>query len=133
MVNNNVGWNGNSTQHLITSNKGVLIMTNTNYTNMSSQELVDIIELELSRFHRPNKSTLRYRCPELYSELIKRTSFLDNEVQDSLLGRIYCLRNNIHESPRCSICGKPVRYSKKYGRFNYNCSLECSYKDPNRQ
>lgn len=108
-------------------------MTNVNYTEMSNQELLDIIDLELSRLHSPNKSTFRFRCYELYSELVKRTSFLDNEVQDTLPGRIFCLRNNIHESPRCSICGKPVRYSKKYGRFNFTCSWECSFKDPNRQ
>ena len=55
-------------------------MTNENYTTMSNQELLDIIDLELSRLHSPNKSTFRFRCYELYSELVKRTSFLDNEV-----------------------------------------------------
>ena len=71
----------NSTQHLIKSNiRSILKMTNVNYTKMSNQELLDIIDLELSRLHSPNKSTFRFRCYELYSELVKRTSFLDNEV-----------------------------------------------------
>jgi hypothetical protein len=47
--------------------------------------------------------------PELYKEVLDKTSFLSSDSSLSL--RIFCLKNNILEMPLCS-CGKPLKYKK---------------------
>lgn len=51
-------------------------MTNDNYTNCTNEELLDILKNYKTKCKFLDKY-LRYHQPELYDELTRRTSFLE--------------------------------------------------------
>ena len=79
-------------------------MTNCNYTQMTNQELVEYID-GINKTKQQLIPYIKNHQFELYSEILKRTEFLDNcfyqKENVPLRARIYCLRNNITSHPIC--------------------------------
>jgi AraC-like DNA-binding protein len=59
------------------------------------------------------------------SQIIATTSFLDDNVSFST--RLFVIKNDIHEYPRCSYCGNEIKNIKKKQKF---CSNRCSTLSP---
>ena len=62
----------------------------------------------------------------LKNEVIYHTKFLNED--SSLSKRLYHIKNNIIDYPRCQICDKNLKWNNKYNKYN-NCSSKiCSHK-----
>lgn len=48
---------------------------------------------------------LRHRFPRLHKQILKQTSFLDKFADDkkpiSLYERLHCIKNGLHDRPKC--------------------------------
>jgi len=80
-------------------------MTNSNYTYLSNQEMLEIID-NIKVYPNKLKKELKEKYPHIYEEILHRTSFLDDQKYYSgkhvpILARIYCLRHNIVEPIKC--------------------------------
>ena len=74
-------------------------MTNCNYTQLSNKQLVDCIKsIDVDIKHFTNKYLYKH-YPELISELVRRTNFLDDV--NHINARLYCLINNLTQHPTC--------------------------------
>lgn len=71
-------------------------MSNTNYTRCTNEELLGILRSFNIHIGRLN-AFCKLHYPELYKELINRTSFLEDNI--SIAARLYCLKNNITKHP----------------------------------
>lgn len=105
-------------------------MTKKNYTLFSNQQLID--ESHLYKTSNANLNRfIRNRNPELYSEIVRRTTFLDSELQGniSIITRIYCLENGIISVPKCHSpkCTNKVKWY--YTKFTRHCSPKCTNDD----
>ena len=122
-------------QPLITTNKGVLIMTKANYTMMSGTQLLDElhkVELEVDSVHLNRYVKNHY--PELYQELKKRTKFLSDYYDKRpvpIHAIIYSLEHGIIEMPICAHpdCSNVVGWNKS--GFRVYCCREHCVSDPN--
>lgn len=108
-------------------------MTNDNYTTLSNQELVSEVLQFNTNFANLNKM-IKNRNPDLYQEIIRRTIFLDEQLQQNpipIQARLYCLTNNIVEVPIClgKDCTNRVKWYNKNG-FGQHCSNSCCQNDP---
>ena len=108
-------------------------MTNVNYSELTNQELVDLVEnIQVN----PSKLTknLKYHHQNLLKEITKRTSFL-KEPDNPIFARLFCLRNNIAEHPTChnSDCTNKVHWNKNKREFFHHCSNKCKNEDPEVQ
>lgn len=61
--------------------------------------------------------------------IVKSTSFLPGS--DGFAERIYCIKNNIIEVPKCKTCGNPSHFNKSNPRKGYYgyCSTKCQAND----
>ena len=107
-------------------------MTIENYTTLSNKELIDYIELLNIN---PNKLSivLKHHYSKIYSELIKRTQFLEPDC--SIFARLFCLKNNISSHPTCHNldCTNKVHWNKNKREFFHHCSNKCKNEDPEVQ
>lgn len=109
-------------------------MTNDNYTTLSNEELVELIR----KFNINTKVLNKYlknNHNELYSEIRKRTSFLDehsNGKPTSIVERLHCLEHNLTNIPICknSKCNNEVKWDKSRRIFMPYCSDKCASTDP---
>lgn len=61
--------------------------------------------------------------------LILHTSFLSLDA--NVKERIYCILNELHEKPKCIICGKELIFYKPNACYKRYCSARCSANDRN--
>ena len=111
-------------------------MTNSNYMNCTNQDLV----YEINKINKRPDVLNRYlknHYNELYLEMVNRTSFLDNRFFNGksvpILARLYCLTNNITESPICHNpnCNNIVEWRNGRHEFAEHCCWQCYVEDPN--
>lgn len=82
---------------------------------------------------------LKAKHPDLLSEIILRTQFLDRDINPkksiSIHARIYCLEHNITTSPKCQCpgCNNSVSWRNGKNEFGKHCSCKCSMNDPENQ
>lgn len=108
-------------------------MSKCNYTKMSNQELVRIVQENITSRLLP--SSVKRFDSSLFDEIVFRTEFLDpifNKKEENvpIRARLYCLSNNITEYPKCPREGctnhATWRYHEK--RFSH-CCVKCSQMD----
>ena len=58
-------------------------------------------------------------CESLY----KLTSFLNEDA--TISERIYCLKNNLTEIPKCKTCGNNVKFKTSLIKYSEYCSIKC--------
>lgn len=105
-------------------------MTNDNYSKLTNQELVNVVEhIDVV----PSKlfKILNNHHKHLLEEIIERTNFL-NESDSSIFARLFCLKNNLTEQPTCQTngCNNKVHWNKNKREFFHHCSNKCKNKDP---
>ena len=122
---------GSSLKHLITTNRRLLIMTKENYTQLTNQELDNSIRSIHNFGKRGFPKFLRCSCPELFQELITRTSFMDKTYMEHnhvvpLMDRIFCVETGLTSLPTCQSpnCDNKVEIGRTH------CCPSCSMKDP---
>lgn len=123
---------GTSHEHLNTNNKGVLLMSNENYTTLSNEELIKLVDDILSKFTMNFYGRiLNNHHKDLHDEIMRRTSFLDKSHPIPFTARLYCIRNNLSSNPRCSCegCQNTVEWYGKTNGFRKYCSSECKNRD----
>lgn len=81
-------------------------MTKENYTQLTNQELVNSIQSIHNFGKRGFPKFLRCSFPELFQELITRTSFMDKTYMEHnhvvpFMDRIFCVENNLNSLPTC--------------------------------
>ena len=103
-------------------------------------EIDNVLANILSNHSRIFISTVRKHNPELLLEIEIRTSFLDDNHKQRnfkvpLAARLYCLRNNLKEQPRCQNPNCPghnlVWWRPALDSFAPHCSIKCGQLDPN--
>lgn len=67
----------------------------------------------------PKSAHILKKYPELYAELYCSTSFL--EEGSTVLCRIVAIINEIHEHPKCVVCGKHTNFNPKTRTFAKYC------------
>lgn len=76
-----------------------------------------------------NFKSIEKRKPNLLSEIIRHTSFLDHR-EPKLPERLFCIRNEIHSPVLCEQCGEnEVSFNTKhppYNTYQRFCSTKCS-------
>ena len=115
----------------------IIIMTNVNYTHLSNQQMVDIVN-SLNTVKNVKSVLVKNHMPDLYSEICRRTQFIDDAYvpkgwKVEFASRLYCLEHNLTslpvcENPNCSH-QRPVRWARGYG-FRHHCCKKCSKNDP---
>jgi hypothetical protein len=85
---------------------------------MSNQELIDKIP-----FNRLGKLDTRILTDDVFKEVCKRTDFIMDLSKSSISQRVYCLKNNIFEIPKCKECDNIVKWQKT--KFALYCSNKC--------
>ena len=68
----------------------------------------------------------------VWDTLVELTPFIENNQHETLRERIFCLKYNIIEQPKCLMCEKPVKFQKDgptANQYNKYCSKQCSQKD----
>lgn len=110
-------------------------MTNDNYTSMTNEELVQLIQkLNISTICLNRQ--LQKHHNKLYLEVLNRTSFLESSAFHNntipIQARIYVLVHNLTSHPICSHpeCNNKVGWSRANLEFNHHCCNACSNKDP---
>ena len=98
---------------------------------MSNSDILNKVN-ELNLSSRGMYEILTHRCPNLYSEIEKRTQFLNNGSIVPMLSRLYCLKHDIHSHPICSYsdCHNEVQWDSKTQKFKPYCSPKCRANDP---
>ena len=106
-------------------------MTKENYTQLTNQELVNSIQSIHNFGKRGFPKFLRCSFPELFQELITRTSFMDKTYIEHnhvvpFMDRIFCVENNLNSLPTCQNpdCDNNVEIGRTH------CCSSCSMKDP---
>ena len=99
---------------------------------MTNEELVKSIKNAIEQISRDNsKRYLKNHFPELYSEMMNRTKFLDKyHIEEnknkwiSIFERIYCLEHDLQERPMCKKCGinRVNGFIKTENRYRKGCS-----------
>ena len=105
-------------------------MTNENYTQFTNIEIIEKIKSLNVHVCRMN-TYIKKHHPELFHEVVQRTSFLDKNYNKStvpFLARIYCLKHNLSEQPRCQNpnCNNPVEWYSGIKSFRQFCCPRCS-------
>ena len=103
-------------------------MANDNYTNLSNEELLNIIySLKVDVGHL--KRYLVNHNMTIFDELVKRTNFLDDSI--SINARLFCIEHNIDTHPICQRvgCNNKVIWHKPSKKFLRYCSKKCTYSD----
>lgn len=75
----------------------------------------------------PKVKISKFKEKNLKLKLIEMTKFLPDSA--GIGERVYCIDNNITESPKC-YCGNLVKYLKYSVGYSERCSRECAYLDP---
>ena len=109
---------------------------------MTNQELYQtIIEIQQKdNISRDNfKRYLKNHYLDLYEELMVKTSFL-NKFEDpsdknkivSIYERLYCLKNELKDRPRCKVCHTEYvcRFIRGDNTYSKWCSARCQASDP---
>ena len=99
---------------------------------MSNEELINLIDNILSKFTMNFYGRIiKNHHKEMYDEIMRRTSFLDESHPIPFTARLYCIRNNLSSNPRCSYkgCYNTVEWYGKTNSFRQYCSSECKNKD----
>ena len=108
-------------------------MTNCNYTQLSNQELVSIVEENITSRLLP--ASVRNFDSSLFDEIVFRTQFLDSVFNENksnvpIRARLYCLTNNITEYPKCPREGCTNHATWwHYGKRFAHCCVKCSQMD----
>ena len=104
------------------------------YTLLSNNKLVESI----NGFNVNTKVLNKYlknNHKELYSEICRRTTFLDEHSNGnpvSIVARLHCLENNLMDIPVCKnpSCSNIVKWDKSRRIFMSYCSDKCASNDP---
>lgn len=108
-------------------------MSKCNYTELSNQELVRIVQENITSRLLP--SSVKRFDSSLFDEIVFRTEFLDpifNKKEENvpIRARLYCLSNNITEYPKCPREGCTNHATWwHYGKRFAHCCLRCSQMD----
>lgn len=92
----------------------------------AAEHIQHLTELGLFDIKRNIKASIRrnklqFNTIEQY--LIQHTMFLSGDC--TISERVYCLKNNIHEVPRCIICDRVLKYKRAKVGYRTYCSHEC--------
>lgn len=113
-------------------------MTKDNYSEMSNQELVDSVNKVPSDTTHLSR-VLKKDYPKLYNELVERTRFLNRYYEERTMSvpipaRLYCLKHNLKEQPRCQNPNCPthslVDWCRNTQEFRMYCSCTCLQASP---
>ena len=98
---------------------------------MSATDIYTIEELKIlisEKLLKENKKTNKFRFIKYNKELLnlveKHTDFLNINVK--LQERIYCIMNEISEIPKCSECGKEVKFVQYSVGYSKTCCNICA-------
>ena len=102
---------------------------------LSNLELLDqITQVDIDIVHLGRY--LRKHCSGLFDELVLRTEFLDRNYEHiPIMARLYCLRNNIVEQPKCRLqgCDNNVEWDCGARSFRKYCCHQHFLDDPTVQ
>ena len=104
-------------------------MTINNYTTIQNLDIIETIK----GFNKSSHSLYWYikkNHIKLLNEIFRRTKFLDESYKHvSFRARLYCIKHNIHEIPKCknSKCNNIVKWRKN--EFFQYCCTTCSNAD----
>ena len=108
-------------------------MSKCNYTELSNQELVRIVQENITSRLLP--SSVKRFDSSLFDEIVFRTEFLDpifNKKEENvpIRARLYCLSNNITEYPKCprEDCTNHAKWWHAGKRFAH-CCIRCAQID----
>ena len=107
-------------------------MSKYNYMEMSNEEFIKLIDDVLSKFKMNFYGRiLKTHHKAMFDEIVRRTSFLDENHMIPFTARLYCIRNNLYSNPICSCdgCQNTVEWYGKINAFRQYCSNECKNKD----
>jgi hypothetical protein len=65
---------------------------------------------------------------EIFNNIKELTPFVKDTTIKSLSERVYCIVNNISDSPKCLWCGNPTNFLKRNLGFAKFCSKSCAAK-----
>lgn len=65
---------------------------------------------------------------ELKQEIIICTPFIEDTSDSAFKIRVYCIKNNLTEIPKCKCCENKVKWAYTRSKFNKFCSISCSSK-----
>lgn len=85
--------------------------------------IADKFTLKDGRLSPQAGKQLLKKYPAEYQFVIDQTSFLAESCSMSV--RLHCIKNNITEHPRCSVCNNLVKYIPSSGQFAQTCSVRC--------
>ena len=104
---------------------------------MSNFELLDEIN-KIGICQGKLNAYLKKHYPDMFNEFVSRTHFLDDFYKDKSVpipARLYCLKHNLKEQPRCQNPNCPthaiVEWCRGTKSFRQYCSVSCHNSDPN--
>jgi hypothetical protein len=69
----------------------------------------------------------RYKITdEMFNEICSLTPWVEDTSINSLTERLYCIKHNIKEPPKCEICSVKTIFSRHNNRYSKSCSQECN-------
>ena len=98
---------------------------------MTYKEIIEFVE-SLKIYKSKIPIYLKNHHENVYNEILSLTKFLDETNPGDKKGvtfqaRMYCIRNNIHERPKCPECGeKYLKFKTDENCFAGYCSHKCS-------
>lgn len=98
-------------------------MSKYNYMEMSNEEFIKLIDDVLSKFKMNFYGRiLKTHHKAMFDEIVRRTSFLDENHMIPFTARLYCIRNNLYSNPICSCdgCQNTVEWRCKYNIYILN-------------
>lgn len=110
---------------------------------MTNEEIFQKVD-EISKIIKRDNLNIyiKRHYPELYAEIESKTFDLNKfkkiksgkkKIQDiSIFERLYCIRNNLTDRPKCRVCGTEYvnRFIPSEDRYSLWCSIRCSCLDP---
>ena len=80
-----------------------------------------------------NMISLKHK-PILFKKYDGLKEYLDKRFNDTNDASevLFRIKNSMDEPPKCIICGRPTKYSKKEKKYNLYCSSKCQNSDPNK-
>lgn len=100
--------------------------------NFTRQEIEKIQSENIRVLSQASRSTNPLH--DLYTKIISETKFLDEHknTKISFSLRVYCVLNDITETPKCKECGSKVNIKNYAHSFNDYCSDDCRKKNNNK-
>jgi len=71
--------------------------------------------------------------PKMINEIFEVTSWVNNLTAASLNERTFCIKHNITEYAKCSVCSNDVKWLPSISKYSLFCSKACALKSKERK